>query len=176
MNNQTNPFMISTRSFLLVASVILSPFLAVESQASPYQVVYCGSDGVSLRTGPGTQFQKSGAVFHQSSIPVYATGAVSGKWIQVTVCGWMVAQGHTKSFMTISHDGTWRINPLCDGFLSMRSDAAVHCPPVGKIYSGNTIREHDRAWVDGKLWIYGSITRWVALTAGHKPLLLPCHG
>ena len=48
----------------------------------------------------------------------------------------------------------------------MRSSASTHCSRVARIYSGNHILEHDRAWVDGKLWVYGSLTRWVVMIVG----------
>jgi len=147
--------------------------LAGTLSAHPYRVVYWGSDGVSLRTGPGTGFDKSGSVHLQNHVHLQGTGACSGKWVEVTVTGWMVAETHHRAFLSRCHDNLWRVNPQHDGFLSMRSGTSLHSPLVGKIHCGTHVREIDRAWSDGRLWVYASLTRWVATNVGGQPLVVP---
>ncbi len=150
-----------------------SPPASSSPGTNSYEVVYTGSEGVSVRSQPNSAAAQLGAAFRQSSVPLPATGEVDGRWVKLRLRGWMVAKGRSTSYMTFRGGNRWQVNQNSDGVLSMRAEPHTNATKVANLSSHVSVTGLEERYVDGKKWVRAELTGWMAtrLSSSGKTLL-----
>ncbi|MDF1755404.1 MAG: SH3 domain-containing protein [Verrucomicrobiales bacterium] len=131
--------------------------------ADAYEVVYCGRDGMSLRTGPGTSYDKIGSVHHGAYVSptgeqVWQCGVL---WARVSISGYMKTRGSSR-YLTEMHPGHWQVTWWApgDNFVAMRSSESSRSRLLAKLFTGTTLTGHAHC---SSKYLHATADAWVAV-------------
>ncbi len=148
-----------------------------------YQVVYGGSDGVNLRSAPGskdiiaTAYKQSVIAIHGLSYKPYFVDNIP--WVKVKLVGWMAKKRHDKEYPYIlpvqgnlayvAWDGG---DDESDNFIALKARPNISTTRIAKVYTNTSIRISESQDNGNYEWVKAELIGWMALSNRNGTQLL----
>ena len=164
---------------LLVAGDELTEKEITLKKEDRYWVVYKGSSGVSLRIQPDSSAQMLATLIDQKRVKLIKNGEKSGRWIPISISGWMVAKGGLGTMAEkIGTGKEWKVvysnRDSDEEYLWLRDGkVTTEKSKLCKVWKGAqfTVSE-EFTDADGDLWVQCLLRGWVAEKSDIGTILL----